>query len=150
MILLRKAQIQDLSQLLAIENSWSRSPHWNREQFLRELKLAFSQLWVAEKEGRIVGYLGFWELESEIQITNLATDPRHARQGIALQLLQKLLGHAQKISASKISLEVREDNLSALLLYKKMGWQIVGRRPKFYNDPTCDAILMDHHQRGHP
>jgi len=40
-----------------------------------------------------------------------------------------------------ITLEVNEKNLSAITLYKKYGFQIVGIRKKYYNN-ISDAYIM--------
>ena len=41
-----------------------------------------------------------------------------------------------------ITLEVRPSNASALALYTTQGFQQVGRRPKYYQKPTEDALLL--------
>lgn len=46
------------------------------------------------------------------------------------------------IPFKKVSLEVSERNERAKKLYSKLGFVVVGRRPKFYNDGS-DALLMD-------
>ena len=41
-----------------------------------------------------------------------------------------------------MTLEVRESNDPALRLYRKYGFQEVGRRKNYYEKPREDAILM--------
>ena len=40
------------------------------------------------------------------------------------------------------TLEVRPSNLSAASLYRRLGFQVVGRRKAYYQDTGEDAILM--------
>ena len=49
--------------------------------------------------------------------------------------------YAKKSLCKSIILDVRADNEAAIAFYKKEGFLIEGRRPKFYND-KYDAILM--------
>jgi ribosomal-protein-alanine N-acetyltransferase len=39
-------------------------------------------------------------------------------------------------------LEVRAGNEAALSLYRKFGFDVVGRRPRYYQDNYEDALLM--------
>ena len=41
-----------------------------------------------------------------------------------------------------ISLEVRQANTAAQQLYEKMGYELVGRRRRFYQNPVEDALIM--------
>ena len=41
-----------------------------------------------------------------------------------------------------MTLEVRESNTPAIGLYRKLGFEEVGRRKGYYTNPKEDAILM--------
>ena len=56
-------------------------------------------------------------------------------------LLDKLIEMTKKENRDKISLEVNENNIEAKNLYIKNGFEIVGRRKKYYNG-IDDAIIM--------
>ena len=43
---------------------------------------------------------------------------------------------------SLLTLEVRESNAPALALYKKQGFEILGKRPGYYEQPREDAVIM--------
>ena len=43
-----------------------------------------------------------------------------------------------------LGLEVRASNSAAMTLYNEFGFQIVGRRPRYYADNKEDAVLMTH------
>ena len=45
-------------------------------------------------------------------------------------------------NADFITLEVRKSNTVAIKLYEKMGFELVGERKAFYENPKEDAILM--------
>jgi ribosomal-protein-alanine N-acetyltransferase len=41
-----------------------------------------------------------------------------------------------------MTLEVRLSNDAARRLYEKLGFRVVGRRPRYYKDNLEDALLM--------
>jgi ribosomal-protein-alanine N-acetyltransferase len=44
--------------------------------------------------------------------------------------------------AQNAALEVRDSNAAAQAMYRRFGFQLVGRRPAYYKDNGEDAILM--------
>lgn len=101
-----------------------------------------SRCWVAESDGRIVGALVAWLLVDELHIATLATHPDFRRQGMAQALLTHVLKLAAQEGALSSFLEVRASNEAAQGLYRKFGYEEVGRRPRYYKDNNEDAILM--------
>ena len=101
-----------------------------------------SRCWVAESDGRITGALVAWLLVDELHIATLATHPDFRRQGIAQALLTHVLKLAVQEGALSSFLEVRASNEAAQGLYRKFGYEEVGRRPRYYKDNNEDAILM--------
>ena len=101
-----------------------------------------SRCWVAESDGRITGALVAWLLVDELHIATLATHPDFRRQGIAQALLTRVLKLAAQEGALSSFLEVRASNEAAQGLYRKFGYEEVGRRPRYYKDNNEDAILM--------
>lgn len=101
-----------------------------------------SRCWVAESAGRVVGALVAWLLVDELHIATLATHPDFRRQGIAQALLTHGLKLAAQEGALSSFLEVRAGNESAQALYRKFGYEEIGRRPRYYKDNNEDAILM--------
>jgi ribosomal-protein-alanine N-acetyltransferase len=53
-----------------------------------------------------------------------------------------MLRQAAGLGARSATLEVRVGNPSAQALYRKFGFQIVGRRKGYYKDNGEDALLM--------
>lgn len=98
---------------------------------------------LAAKDGdTLLGYLGMEYIFDEGSITNVAVLPEYRRQGIARALLAALLEEARRLSLTTVTLEVRASNEAAITLYAGMGFLPVGRRFRYYNDPTEDALLM--------
>lgn len=91
---------------------------------------------------RVTAYGGMLTVLDEGQITNIATHPDHRRRGLATEVLHALLGEARRRGLAFVTLEVRESNHSAIALYEKNGFRTVGRRPRFYTEPTEAALVM--------
>jgi [ribosomal protein S18]-alanine N-acetyltransferase len=97
---------------------------------------------VAEADARIVGMIVAWLLVDEMHIATIATHPDFRRQGIASRLLSHTLLHALEEGARSSFLEVRESNTVAQEMYRKFGYEMAGRRRRYYRDNDEDAILM--------
>jgi ribosomal-protein-alanine N-acetyltransferase len=74
-------------------------------------------------------------------ITTIGVAPEHRRRGLADRLLRQAETALQKRSVATIMLEVRASNFSAQNLYRKFGYTIVQRLPKYYNNGE-DGFLM--------
>ncbi len=140
--LIRPCRPEDLPEILAMETAWPTAPGWSRAQFEREISSERSCLLVLEEEGLLRAYAGFWSIPPEAQVTTLVVAPEAAGRGLGRLLLGRLLESCRGRGLARVSLEVSSSNERALRLYRRAGFRIVGRRPKFYNDGS-DAILMD-------
>jgi ribosomal-protein-alanine N-acetyltransferase len=101
-----------------------------------------ARCWAAELDGRVVGMLVLWMIIDEAHIATLAIHPDFRRQGIAEQLLVTALEKANEEGAQSALLEVRAGNEAAQALYQKYGFEVVGRRERYYKDNNEDAVLM--------
>ena len=97
-------------------------------------------------EHRLMGLLLGQITSGEAEIYTLATHPDYRRQGVASQLIEKLIVECLAQSVERIHLEVNETNFSAIEFYKEAGFTAYGRREKYYT--SClrhysDAILFE-------
>ena len=116
---------------------------WSRNMLKEELDNALSALLVAlDDDGRVVGYAGVQVILDEGYITNVAVRPDCRRRGVAAQLLKVFLDFAQGNKLAFLTLEVRESNHAAIILYGRHGFRNVGRRRNYYEHPREDAIIM--------
>lgn len=101
-----------------------------------------SALFVCEFEKKIVGTIAWRNLGEEVEILDIAVDRAHRRQGHGYFLLTHFVQRLSELSVHNIFLEVRESNVPALSLYKKVGFQISGLRPNYYRNPQENGLLM--------
>ena len=145
---IRPMTMMDLNSVHEIDKNAFTMP-WPKKSYHYELtQNKSSYLWVAEKkvppaELEIIGMICVWIIVDEIHIATIAVDINFRRQGIAKRLLANALYYAYNLGATSSYLEVRQSNIAAQNLYKKFGFEIVGRRARYYNDNHEDALLMN-------
>ena len=122
---------------------------WKNEAYLREIdsdKSSLIALHLSEPEltdcPHIVGIGCLWSIVDEAHITLLAIHPDYRRQGLGQLLLLELLKDAIARQLKRATLEVNENNLAAVNLYKKYGFQIAGKRKNYYQPAGDDALVL--------
>ncbi len=138
-----KLEPRHLVQVLAIERASFAQP-WHSKLFQAELVFPLALcLGIFNSAELLMGYLFIWVVEDEAQIQNLAIHPAFRGQGLGRALLDEGLAQARARGAAWASLEVRPSNLAARRLYASLGFQEVGRRPRYYQPEGEDALLLN-------
>ncbi|MBE2201404.1 MAG: ribosomal protein S18-alanine N-acetyltransferase [Anaerolinea sp.] len=107
---------------------------------LTQNKMAHYQVLTAPE--KIIGYTGFWMLADEAHVITIATHPKWRGRGLGELLLLNLLYLAGEAGATLATLEVRRSNTVAQALYQKYAFDVVGERPRYYQDTGDDALIM--------
>ena len=138
----RRATIEDAKEIFAIEMECFSVP-WSLDSIETELMNEDKKLYyVVEDVNGVVGYAGAWLVYDEGQITNIAIRPSARRQGFGTKLTSALIEECFKRGMHEIFLEVRISNLSALSLYRQLGFTVKGMRKNYYSEPKEDAYIM--------
>ncbi len=111
------------------------------DALLSEYKNNIAEYLVAEKDGEILGYGGYYFVLDEGYVTNIAVDSNLRKQGIGRGIVISMLKSAKKRGLSFLSLEARKSNLSAIRLYESLGFLYQGERKGFYEKPREDALI---------
>jgi len=90
----------------------------------------------------IAGYGGFWLIDGEAHISTIAVHPGFRGRGLGEVLLAGMLARSMALKAEYSVLEVRVSNATAINLYRKYEFEVVGRRKGYYRDNNEDAFLM--------
>jgi ribosomal-protein-alanine N-acetyltransferase len=140
---IRSVQLSELAQVHAIERMSFPNP-WPMHIFQQELSHSWSRLWGVYTAGERapVAFLLFWLVYDEVHILNIATHPDYRRRSLARTLLDQLERESLRVGARYLTLEVRPSNQPALGLYQRMGFEVVGVRPRYYSDNGEDALVM--------
>ena len=140
MLSIEKVSKEHLSSIARIEALCFSEP-WSEESL--ELLLGENATALVALMGdRVVGYVGLTYVLDEGQITNLAVHPDARRRGVGIALMRALELLAREKNLIFLSLEVRESNIAARLLYSSLGWVECGIRKNFYSKPTENACIM--------
>lgn len=127
--------------LAALERACFSRP-WSEQALRDELDNPTAVFFVAVGEtGDVLGYVGMHHILDEADITNVAVFPAARRQGVGRALIQAVADYALVQALVRVTLEVRASNAAAIALYEGFGFVQDGRRPRFYSDPTEDALL---------
>lgn len=146
-LLIRSMTLSDLDQVLEIERKSFPTP-WTRSLFQHELmqnRLSHYRVVVVDPPGdqssSLVAQGGAMFMGEESHILTIAVDPRWRGQRIGLWLLLDLLALCHQQGAHRVNLEVRPGNQVARRLYNRLGFQVSGRRRRYYPDGE-DALIM--------
>ncbi|MEL6495143.1 MAG: ribosomal protein S18-alanine N-acetyltransferase [Cyanobacteria bacterium J06623_7] len=134
---------------------------WQAEAYLREIdsdKSTLLCLYFTSEEFQadteIIGMACLWSIVDEAHITLLAVHPNYRRRGLGQLLLFELLADAIARQLTRCTLEVNENNLAAVNLYQKYGFQTAGKRKNYYQPAGDDALVLwlkniQHHEFKH-
>lgn len=141
-MIIRRAETEDADFMSLVDLECFSIP-WSSDAFRREIvqnRIAFYV--VAEHEEKIVGYMGFWRIENEAHITNVAVLPEYRRRKVGAKLIEHVMDFAREVGIDAYTLEVRRSNTAAINLYEGFGFEEEGVRPGYYFDNGEDAIIM--------
>ena len=130
-----------VAQIAALEELCFQDP-WSENSIASELENRLS-LWLVALDGdRVVGYVGSQSVMGWADMMNIAVHPDYRRQGVAQELVQRLVAALAQVKVYCLTLEVRASNEPAKALYEKLGFLQVGRRPNYYRKPKEDALIL--------
>ena len=132
---------EHIKEISEIERECFNDP-WSEDGLRNELDNETAHFFAAEKQGKVIGYIGTHIVLDECYIANVAVNPAFRRMGIANKLLDFAEENAIDKNCAFISLEVRVSNSPAINLYKKRGYISQGERKNFYSHPTENALIM--------
>lgn len=134
---------RDMTEVLNIEQQCFEFA-WTEDDFLACLRQRNCIGMVAEHQERIVGFMIYELLKSQLHVLNFAVAPWARRQGVGSQMVEKLVGKLAQQRRQEIRLEVREGNLSAQLFFQRSGFVATNVLRGYYEDTTEDAYVMRH------
>ena len=95
---------------------------WNYNILKEELECASSYFLVAKNSNNeIVGFAGFKIIIDEADIMNIVVKKNFRKNGIGSVLLENLISLSKSLNLKSITLEVNENNISAINLYVLLG-----------------------------
>lgn len=123
--------LQELN-LFLLKNDWT-------EVSVSDFKnTPFLKIVLYKEDDKIIGYLNYSIIYEKAELNQILVDKDYRKQGLGVKLLNYFLYDCKNCDIC--SLEVREDNVSAIRLYEKFGFKRVANRKNYYGD--VDGMLM--------
>jgi ribosomal-protein-alanine N-acetyltransferase len=111
---------------------------WNRRQVSDALTVGNCRYWLVDEhggppeQGTAAGFLLSRPAADEEELLLIAVRPEARGMGLGSILIERFLAEARLSGIARVFLEMREGNPAAEL-YKRYGFDPVGRRPNYYN-----------------
>lgn len=122
----------------ALESEALPAEAWSERQ-IREACLMDGVKYLAAFDvGEMIGAISVYTACGEVM--NLSVAAAHRKKGCGGALLSAALHSAAEAGAGSVSLEVRADNIAAIRLYEKYGFERVGRRRALHG---AEAYIME-------
>ncbi|MEE4350516.1 MAG: GNAT family N-acetyltransferase [Pacificimonas sp.] len=106
---------------------------------------------LAEARGTLAGFSLCRTILDETELLLVGVDPGWRRQGLGEALVRRVIDRAAKKGSRRLHLEMRANNEAARLLYDRLGFSVIGRRPDYYrgsNGETYAAVTMNRELSG--
>jgi ribosomal-protein-alanine acetyltransferase len=132
------ASIRFLDKLYEIEKKCFKQEEFTKQQ-IAYLLTDYNAIGLAARvNGEIAGFIiARTDIERNMPAAHILTidiEPSHRRKGIAQKLLHEIETIFKERGLRECRLEVREDNVAALNLYQKLGYEKAGKLKKYYGD----------------
>ena len=114
---------------------------WGEDEILRLLldRNVVTQRMTAG--GKVIGFIMSRLAAGEAEILSVAVAPAWRRRGLSRQLLDLHLRRLAGLGIRAVYLEVGEQNAPACRLYRRAGFNEVGRRQGYYDDGATALVL---------
>lgn len=99
----------------------------------------------SDRTGGLAGFVMGRRVADEAEIMMLAVAPEERRRGIGRALVDTLATAVGADGALRLFLEVAVDNVEAIALYRRAGFNVVGQRAGYYHrssGPAVDALTL--------
>lgn len=141
-VVARPMRTDDIDRVHAVETACFAQP-WSLESFQSEMNNLCARYVVLEEDGVIVAFGGMWLILDEAHINNIAVLPECRGRGYGRRVMKELMRIAYRaLEITDMTLEVRVSNAVAIALYTSMGFEVAGRRKRYYEDNGEDAFVM--------
>ncbi|MBQ8799137.1 MAG: ribosomal protein S18-alanine N-acetyltransferase [Lachnospiraceae bacterium] len=132
---------EDVAAVAVLEGENFSRP-WSYDAFLKTLSDENYIVIIAKEADALLGYCVLLCTGEEGDITNVCTAPTARGKGVATEMLTTLMEEGTTCGVTEFFLEVRESNTPARSLYTKLGFEEIGLRKNYYEDPKEHAVLM--------
>lgn len=140
-VVFRRADVRDVEEIYRLEREIFGAEGYSRS--LVEYLIMFSDFFVvACVDGEIVGYLCGEVVGERGHIITIAVRREFRKRGIGSMLMGMFLEYLRGRGVGSVYLEVSVRNSEAVSFYRKWGFYVKARIPRYYRDGS-DAYVME-------
>jgi ribosomal-protein-alanine N-acetyltransferase len=140
---MREFRSEDVAQVAVILREAPEAAQWPESELRSMGYLSGLRAFVSESLAGITGVVIGRQVAEEAEILNLAVRVSARRRGEGTALVGRILDEFAGQGVSRVFLEVRESNATAVGFYERLGFQQVGVRRNYYQDPVESAKVME-------
>ena len=149
-IAIRRMELGDLSQVVAIENRWSYLSKWGEAGYRAVASdprvytcLVAEDTETPSRPATLAGLAVVAQLIDDCELCNLVVLPEYVSKHVGSSLLRACVEVAQYFKIPRMLLEVRQSNHHAIEFYKRNGFRIISERKNYYLNPRENAGVME-------
>ncbi len=133
------------TEIACLEKQLFPDDSWSETTIFELLQQPINHAIIVHLNHQFAGYCLYQVMFENAEILRIGVAPKFQRQGIAQNILHQIFNILLKKQVITLLLEVREDNVSALALYKKMEFTPIHVRKNYYhllNGHCVNAVIL--------
>ena len=138
--MIRRINYDDVSKIVELENN-TLGTTLGEKMLEMAVRSPMAYYYVYIENNKLLGYISTSFDGDVIEILNFCVDKNYQGKGIGKKLLAYVLSILYSKGAKSSILEVRESNIKAISLYKKMGYKEISIRKNYYSNGENAKVL---------
>ena len=138
--MIRLIKYEDIKRIVELENDVLGTT-LGEKMLEMAVRSTIAYYYVYEENNNILGYISTMFDGDVIEILNFCVDKAYQKQGIGTKLLSHAIDYLKEKGAKTSILEVRESNINAISLYKKLGYLQINIRKQYYDNGENALVL---------
>jgi ribosomal-protein-alanine N-acetyltransferase len=144
-LLIQPAGSADAAVMAALHGACFPEQPWDRAAIEALMRPSRAFALLASISGHPAGFCLARDAADEAEILSLCVLPEQRRHGIGRRLLEAAMTEARRRRCRALYLEAAVDNQAALALYRRLGFEVLGRRRGYYarrDGKATDAMIL--------
>ena len=142
-MIISHARPDDLAGIVELEKvGFAVGEQWSESSWAEELAAHDGYVLARlDADARIIGVATFRCIGDMADLNRVIVRPDVRGKGIGASLVRAGLDWASAVGARRMLLEVRPDNITAVALYRRLGFEVITTRRDYYG-PDQHALVM--------
>lgn len=144
-MVIRPYESADLTELVALDERCFHD-FWSKKNWEGTMETDSYACYVLEEYGEgLGGFILISFLADEGELLKVCVAPESRGKGFAGLLLDTAMDSWREAGVVTVFLEVRESNTAARALYQNKGFEEIGLRKNYYDQPKEHAVILHRH-----